>query len=247
MDKFPRPISKQCIRKIIQQINNPIYKLCGKKLKYNCFFCYIKYQYKNIPVLITSYQIINEKYIANNNSIDININNKIIKIQFKNVKYLNKDLDISIIEIKETNKKLINFLELDERLYEKESELFYYNETIYIIHDNNKEKNNYISFGIINNIKKSELFCSCNINSISNGSPIFNIDNNKLMGIYKNNSSHYSKGIFFKILIKEFIKEYNYSKKEFNYLNKIKNELSITVNVEKEDINKKILNAKILF
>ena len=240
MDKFPRPISKQCIRKITQQINNPIYKLFGKKSKYICFFCYIKYQNKNIPVLITSYQIINEKYVANNNSIDININNKIINIQFKTVKYVNKYLDISIIEIKETNKKIINFLELDERLYEKESELFYYNETIYIIHDNNKEKNNYISFGTINDIKKSELFFSCNINSNLNCSPIFNVDNNKLIGIYKNNSSHYSIGIFFKFLIKEFIKEYNYSKKEFNYLNKIKNEISITVNVEKEDINKKI-------
>ena len=71
MDKFPGPITKQCIRKIMEQINYPIYKLDEKNSKFICFFCHIKYKNENIPVLITTYQIINEEYLVNNNSIDI--------------------------------------------------------------------------------------------------------------------------------------------------------------------------------
>ena len=240
MDKFPRPITKQCIGKIMEQINYPIYKLDEKNSKFICFFCHIKYRNENIPVLITTYQIINEEYLVNNNSIDILIDNKKVKIYFEKAKYLNKSLDISIVEIKDINKKLIKFFELDESLYKKSPELFYHKETIYIIHCNKFKNNNYVSFGIINDINNSQLICSCNINSNSICSPIFNANNNKLIGIYRYNSNHYAKGIFLKLLIKKFIKEYNYSKKEIDDLNDIKNEISITINVNKEDINKKV-------
>ena len=241
MQKFPKPITKQSIKKILNQINNHIYKLCEKNTnnKFICFFCYIKCQNKNIPVLITSYRLIDEKYISNNNSIDIFVKDKILKVKFAKAKYFNRELDISIIEIKENN--LINVLEVDERLYSKDSELLYCKETIYIIHCNKENiNNNYASFGTINDINNSKLICSININSNLEGSPIFNVDNNKIIGIYENNKNNYASGIFLKFLIEEFIMEYKKSKNEFDYLSNIENEILIKINVEKEDIKKKV-------
>ena len=171
MDKYPKPVDKNITQKILNQIDNSVYKINEKNGKFFIgFLCYIKYQNNNIPVLITTYEGINEKYLANKNSIDISINNENISIEFGNINYLNLSLDLSIIEIKENSYDNLKFLELDDCLYEKDSELFYYKETIYIIHFNDIDKNNYVSYGVLNDINDSELICSCNINSDSNGS-----------------------------------------------------------------------------
>ena len=244
MDKFPKPVTKNITQIILNQIDNSIYIINEKRGKFFIgFLCYIKCQNKNIPVLITSYEGINEKYISNNNSIDISINNENIGIEFGNIIYLNKYLDLSIIEIKESSYDNLKFLELDDCLYEKDSELLFYRETIYIIHYNVSDKNNYISYGILNEINDSELICSCNINSDSNGSPIFNLYNNKLIGIYKKTSNYYAKGIFFKFVIHEFIKKYKNSKNNFKYNKSIEtkeNEIQILINIEQKDIGKRI-------
>ena len=243
MDDYPESVTKIQLEKITKQIENSIYKIYEKNGKFLIgFLCYINYQKRKIPVLITSYQKINEEYLANNNSIKISINNKNTILKFGDTKYLNKNLDLAIIEINEKNTNLLSlkFLELDERFFQKDSELFYLNETMYIIHYN-KEQNNCThctSFGVIKNINGGKLIGYCNINSDSNGAPIFNLNNNKLIGIYKNNSKYYAKGIFLKFAIKEFIKEVMQSRK--NIKNDNKNEISIIVNVEKEDVWKKI-------
>ncbi len=68
--------------------------------------------------MITNYQIIN--YIANNNEINIYINNELNKIEFGKGKYFNKDYDLAVLEVKD-NKK-INFFVLDDNLYINEYE-----------------------------------------------------------------------------------------------------------------------------
>ena len=240
MNKYPKPITKQCTKIIIEQIDNSICKIKDNKgIDHVCFLCYIKCENNNIPVLITTYNIINEKYIVNKNTINIFINNELIEVEFGDIKYLNKTLDLSIVEIKNGNNEKLKFIEIDKYLYDNDYIPCYKKETIYIIH-NYDDKNNCISYGVINNMNKSELLCSCNINSNSNGAPIFNISNNKLIGVYKNTSNYYAKGIFFKFIISEFIQEYKYSKKEFKYNSNSKNEINILVKVEKEDIKKKI-------
>ena len=214
MDKYPKPMTKQCINKILSQIDNSFYKIKNNNKKSEIgIFCLIKYKNKQLPVLVATYELINEKYLANNNNIDISLNNEFMPIEFGNTKYLNKQYDLSVIEIKQNNK--INFLKIDDYLYKDDSEIFYPEKSIYVIHPSKDNENeNFVSFGIINNQNKSKLIFSCNLNSLSNGFPIFNLSNNKLIGIYKKSSCYFNKGIFFKFIINEFIKEYKSSKFE---------------------------------
>ena len=66
MDKYPKPMTKNITQKILNQIGNSVYKINEKNGKFfTGFLCYIKYQNENIPVLITTYKGINEKYLAN--------------------------------------------------------------------------------------------------------------------------------------------------------------------------------------
>jgi len=158
-----------------------------------------------------------------------------ITLEFGNIKYFDKSLDLSILEIKKIKNKNIKYIEFDDYLYVKDSEFFYNKESIYTIYYGNKDI--YISYGIINNLNKSELRCSCNVYTNSSGFPIFNLNNNKLIGLYVSKSNYFIKGIFFKFIIKELINEIKY---EFKYKENIKNEINILINIGKNDINKKI-------
>ena len=71
-----------------------------------------------IYVLITNYNIINENYLKNYNYIDVLINQKLIRIRINSIYYLDKQLDLSVIEIKENEE--VNILELDEDIYREE-------------------------------------------------------------------------------------------------------------------------------
>ena len=92
----------------------------------------------------------------------------------------------------------IKYLEIDDKLCEKESEIHYKNESIYIIQNINNDTS--VSYGIIKEIHKNEIIYTGNINS--NFSLIFNLSNNKLIGIHKNNTIYYNRGIIFKNIIK---------------------------------------------
>ena len=244
MEIFPNPVSKDSHQKILFQMNNLFYKFNIKDEKRLgiCMFLFIKYQKKNIPVLITNYELINEQYLLNNNCLDIFINNEIINIELAETKYLNKDYNLTILEIKENKIDNINFIEINEPCKEKDSEFCYNNESIYSLfynYDNNKSEI-YAAYGIINYINKSEFLFKSNLDSITNISPIFNLSNNNLIGIYKNSSIYYNKGIFLNMIISEFIKEYKNTKR---LLQSSKNEINIIdikINVNKNDINKKI-------
>ena len=157
-------------------------------------------------------------------------NDEVKEIKLGNTKYGNKEFNISMVEIKEDEEYNFNFLELDDDLYRDDVELYYYKESINII---NYDKNNsvFVSYGLINNLNKSELIISGNINSNLNGYPIFNVTNNKIIGIFNSNNKYFNKGIFFNYLINEFI-------------NIPYNEISIKITVKEEDLN---LNNKIYF
>ena len=84
-----------------------------------------------------------------------------------------------MIEIKEDKINNINFLELDDKLYE-ESEFFYYKSSIYIIQWNNM-KDVSVSYSAIKNIYESKLEYSCELDSNSKISIIFNLLTNKVI------------------------------------------------------------------
>ena len=235
MEDYSKPLTKQCMKKILEQMENSIYKIKGKDKKFGiAFFSKIKIRKIIIPIILTNYRIIDEQYIQNNNGIEIQINNKLKKIRFndRRFKYINKEYDLTVIEIKESKKIKINFFDIDEAVYLNNSEMLYNKESIYIMHNNNENEIS-ISLGKIKYLNTSEIICFSNKIKNDNISPIFNLSNNKLIGILKSNSKYYIKGLFLKLIINEFINLYKAN-------HKMKNEIDILVKVEKKDINKEI-------
>ena len=233
MKYCPRPISKHCTERILKQMNSSIYKIKEKDGKYStCFFTFIKNTNNEIPVIIINNS---ENY---NNRINIYNNNVNKKIELTEKKFQSKKFNISIIEIKEMkNDDEIQFLEIDENIYRKDYELYYPKESIYIIQDNNINKYSedyFISYGIIDNLNNGRIKYLSKTKSNSKGSPIFNLSNNKIIGIQEFNSN--KNGIFLNELITKFIK-INFRKKR----NLVKNnKINIKLKINEEDINKKI-------
>ena len=175
---YPNSITKECTKTILDQMNRALYKIYyGKEENFTFgFFCHIKYENINIPTLITNGQTI---YLEKNNNIKVKINKEIIYVDLGDVKYYNKEHDISIIEIKESKNNNIYFLQLDERLYENNYVMNLNNESIYIIHyDTNKNISDiYVTFGKIKDITYSKIIIWCNTNL--NYKLIFNFQQNQ--------------------------------------------------------------------
>ena len=130
--KSPMPISIEGTKKILNQMENnicKIYKIDGGNG--TGFFCNINYNNIIIPVMITNYDVIDEKYIKKNNEIKISINDdkEIKTIIFNDNRriYTNKQYDIAIIEIIPEKDKINNFMEIDEKIFKEESHILYNN------------------------------------------------------------------------------------------------------------------------
>ena len=223
MEEYPKSVSKQCHIKILEQINNSVFEIKFKdRKKFIGLFCHIKYKNKIIPIIIINDYIKDQDL----NTINILINNKLKTIELIEIIYKNKYYNISIIKIKAINEyNNIKFVELDDRIYVNEDEIYNNKDSIYIIQYNNVN-NVSISYGVIKEINNEQIIYTGNINSISKFSPIFNLSNNKLIGIHKNKSKYYNKGIYFKSIINKNI-----------YYN---SEVEILIKIERNDINKEI-------
>ena len=219
MEDYPKSVTKRCTQTILDQMNNNfIYKIKEEDGNYsNGFFCHIKYQSKNIPVVIINNNIIKDDII------NVLINDEIKTIKLRKAGIIYHEYNISIIEIEKNMDYNINYLELDNNIYKNDSELNYYKESIYIINYNNKDIS--VTYGIINDINKLELKYIGNIDINSHGLPIFNLSNNKIIGIHINKSKYYNKGIFFKYI---------------ELINKYKNEIDIIIDIKQEHINNEI-------
>ena len=200
MEEYPCPVTRQCHLEILEQMNNSIGMIKGKNEL--CLFCYIKVKGKNIPVLLINNYINNEDY---KDKIIVSMNKEDINIELEDMIYKDVYNNISIIKTKVNNN--IKYIEIDDYLYEKEPELYYDKESIYIIQFNNIQDIS-VSYGIIKYINKNKLIYSGNININYNFSLIFNLSKNKLIGIHKNRTKYYNNGIFLNDIINEFIKEY---------------------------------------
>ena len=233
MEVLPRPATKDCTKKIINQMNSSFCYFTRKNNTYDIgYFCRINYQNKYIPVVIINNHSIDDNY---NYILNASLNNTNITLELDNTRYKNVEDNLSILEIKENKKHNFNFLEIDDKLYEKDSEMFYEKESIYIIQSQNKEEMS-VSYGVVNETlidNKLQFIYSSYINKDSKHSLIFNLSNNKLLGIHKSKSKIYNKGIFLNRIIKEFIDIYNYNQKA-------NNEINIEINVNKSDIHQNI-------
>ena len=190
-----RPISYEKTQKILEQMKNCICNIKIGKSKGTGTFCKIPYPDKNnlLPVFITNNHIINKDFLNQNNpeiSIFIKENKSMKKMNLKNrIKYTNKDYDVTIIEVKESD-EIKNFLELDDKIIndivdDNLGNDEYIGKTVYILQYPNNELS--VSYGVIDNIfvdKKFEFIHKCSTQNGSSGSPVLNLKN-KIIGIYK--------------------------------------------------------------
>ena len=171
-----------------------------------------------LKILITNNHILNENDIENNKIIDISIYNKeneeeLKKIRIDNtrIKYTNKKLDVTIIEIKPNKDEINNFMEIDKKDIKKEKELLevnYRRKSAYILHYPKGEL--CVSYGLINDIIDGKINHYCNTDVGSSGSPILSLENNKIIGIhYGGSGNKLNYGTFIKNVIDEFNNNYD--------------------------------------
>ncbi len=190
MEDYPNSVTKKCHETISKQMNNSFVIFNEKEIG---IFIHINYENKDIYAILINNYINNEDY---KDIKDIKINNKNEKIELEDVIYKNIEDNISIIKLKQKNKKL-NYIEIDDKLYE--DKIYDNKESIYVIQYNNIN-DILISYGLIKEIYNNKLIYTGNINSKYKIYPIFNLSNNKLIGIYNNNDNNknFKRGIYLK-------------------------------------------------
>jgi len=122
IESSPIPVTIQNTETILSQMKNSICKI------YKCngtgFFCNIIFQNFDFKALITNYHVINKKYIEDNKIIKISLNDekekKDIELDKRRI-YFNDKYDITIIEIKNSDKIKVNYLKIDEKIFEDNS------------------------------------------------------------------------------------------------------------------------------
>ena len=201
------PVNIQGTKKILNQLINCICKIKIKEEYTTGFFCKIPFKNETIKVFITNYHFLIEKNLKENKKLILLLNNEkeAIKIDLfiERKVYLNKEYDITIIELKDED-KIKDYLELDDNLFKDNSEIIYKNKSIYTLHYQNG-KNACVSYGLLNNKDKYNIMHNCSTDNGSFGSPILNLQNNKVIGIHNKNSINYNIGTLFKLPIKDFI------------------------------------------
>jgi len=212
----PIPVSIGGTKEILSQMENCICLINKKNgIKGTGFFCKIPVLNQSLPVLITNNHILDENDIENDKIIDLYINNKLkkkIKIDDSRKKFTEKNIDITIIEIKPNKDGINNYLEYEE--------LNYTTKSIYILHNPRGKLS--VSYGLIKKIddNKEVIEHYCNTEKGSSGSPILSLETFKLIGIHfgYDNKKKVNCGTSFKCAIKSF-KEY-INKTENKYINK---------------------------
>ena len=232
----PRVVPYECSKTIIEQMEKNICKITVGDEQGTGFFCEIPFPNKDnmLKVLITNNHVINDSILKKPDAvipldIEEEANTKYLNLNNR-IKYTSEKYDTTIIELKE-NDEIKNYLQLDEKIMEDIMNNInkndkYKDETVYIIQY--PEGKLSVSYGIIGNMCVSEeynIIHKCSTNRGSSGSPILNINNNKVIGIHKKaKENKYNKGTFLNFPIKEFIQQCYINKNEENKKNKIENE-----------------------
>ena len=197
--------NKNIEEKIIEQTKKYICKLKIKEFNGMGFLCKIPFpnEFTSIPVLITSYQLL-EKYGSSENiEIKINLNEKLkinLTVSSDRKFYQDKNDNIAIIEIFPKNDNLHDFLDTSIQTAIKEDDI------IYVL----RNKNTFL-YGIIKNVDNNEVKHNCKIEKGNEGAPIISLNNFKVIGMIleKNNSKT---GVLLKNHIEKFYEKNNNEK-----------------------------------
>jgi len=241
-------ISIDKINLLSEQMKKCICKIDGNK-KGTGFFCKINYENKLIPVLMTNYHVVNSDYFERENNLIVSTNEKRFAINISNNNILysstNKEYDLMIIKLNESQDEINNYLEIDKHIFSNKSEKAYENESIYILHYASGGKPS-ISFGYgfkqNNNYEMNHL---CNTENCSSGSPILSLSSNQIIGIHrgcirKKDGTTTNYGTFLKFPLNEL------NQNKINKINSIieNNNDNVKNNNEKTDLIIKEKNYK---
>ncbi len=190
MEKYLKPVTKQCAKKISAQMDNYLYKVNQKGGNYEIgYFIQIKDKNnKSYLALVTSPNVLDD---IDNNSLKITIDDEPKSIELGDTRNVDKKYKKAVIEIQDKS-NIKYYFEIDENVYKSELEIStnYYNESIYIIQYDNGD-NISVLYGIIYDIYKKKIKYSANITSEIKDNIILNLNNNKIIGMNINPlSSH---------------------------------------------------------
>ena len=247
MNNSTEPITIEETQKILEQMKNCICKIKSNENYGTGFFCKLRFLDNSfMNVLTTSYRLIDENYLKENNEINLLLNDyntKVINLEIKRKIYSNKDYDLVFIELKNID-KINNYFELDENLFSQEELKEYYeNKAIYVIQYLNMEKVS-VSYGVITEFTEKEIKHTCGIKPGSFCSPILSSINNAIIGFTKEiennkNNNNFNKGFILKLPIIEFKNQLDNNKKEKTGNTNNNN------NSEQKNTNKNISSRKI--
>jgi hypothetical protein len=227
-------ISINKTEKILNQIKNCVCKINGNKIGTG-FFCKILYKNKLIPVLMTNYRVLNDNNLLDiGKEINVYINGKlkIININKDNKIYSSEEHDLVIIKLKDNF--LDNYLEIDQNIFQENSEKLYEDKTIYLLYYSN-DGNLSMSFGYgIEKDNKYNIRHLCNAESSSPGGPILSLLTNKIIGIHKeyinrNGNNKYNIGTFLK-----------YPLNDLNTFHNKNSEIKLDIEIKKGNVKKEI-------
>ena len=234
-----KPISINSMETILYQMKNCTCEIHKGEKRGSGFFAKIPYRNELINVLITNEHVLGIDDIIEGKNITISLFNgknfKNIQIDSKRKRYLNQNLDITIIEIRQDQDKIYDFLSLDKQIFN-----FKYNEKINNYIDIYKGQSiyllNYIngneifaSLGLLKDINNNEIIHKCNTDKGSSGSPIILLSNNKVIGVHHSGTYYNDKSNFGTLLSKPISEFQNISnnllviKKDNNQIGKINN------------------------
>ena len=254
LEDYPAIVTLEKSKKIIEQIEKCICRIYsngqGSEKTGTGFFCYLKNEKdkQKIPVMITNNHVIDENFYNNKKEIKISLNNekiyKDIKLDSKRIKYTSAEYDITIIELRPEKDGIYSFLEIDERIFQDNSNKIFNRKSSYII-QYPEIYNASVSYGLINlNDDCDKITHFCQATSGSSGSPILNLDSNMVIGVHfgapENPKFKYNNGTFLKKPINEFFSYINKNNSINKDDNNEKNEINITVKIDKDEINREI-------
>ena len=184
-----------------------ICKIFGKAIGTGSFSKMI-YRNEEVPVLITSYQVIDDKFVQSNNSLKVYVKEKLKYININENKIIysspNDKYDIIIIRLQDGEIK--DYLEIDENIF-KNSEIKFKDEPIYLLYYPGKDEEAKVSTSDkgIEKLDEYNIKHFCNTEPGSCGSPILSAMTDKIIGIHQAGirRGNYKMGVFLKYPLSE--------------------------------------------
>ena len=138
LTKSPDPVTIEGTEKILEQMRKCVCKIhVSNRIKGTGFFTKILYNSKYLQVLITNQHVLTKDEINKTKKIVISLNNqkefKTLKLDNTRLIYTDEGIDITMVEIKISEDKIENFLEIDEQINEEYLNEIYINKSIYVL------------------------------------------------------------------------------------------------------------------